>query len=666
MSTSNIPQAFLCPISFEIMKDPVVGNDGHTYEKEHIVKWLEVNKKSPMTREPMSLCDLKPNYALRSMIDSYLLKNESVKGDSSSNVAGGGRKENKDVPLTLFKGNNCMSVLSSISDSIPLILLMVIDSSGSMDWPADSKVSQEKGMFVTRRDLVKHSARTVMMMLHEQPNTSVSIQHFSDGTRTLLPLTKIGKSPLGLRAANDAIDALPAVGRTNLWDGLRSGLVEARRCAEANPEANIQMIVLTDGEPTEDYNPHGGIASAFQTKMSDMPKNVTVNCFGFGYSLDTNLLDKICTAGHGLYGYIPDSSMVATVFINFCAHVLSTVALNVEPYPGIHLRHIQANHPFLVRVPDMKGEGDEAPKEDCLKAIEMVIHAIASDEKDFAYISSWIKTCLADMASGEGKNFLQALLDDIQHDDPNKGQLTKAVSQSDWYNSWGKNHLLSYRRALQLQVCVNFKDQALQKFVGPLCKELQDQGKSLFLDLPSLIPSGYSPHGNQTNAPATPIDMTQFVARDGGCFSGSSLITLQGGKKKRADECVKGDILSNGSIIQCVVRTKLDRVVKMCSLGPDFYITPWHPVVSPVSVEKNNWEFPCMIRNEVEVIYLDAFYDFVVEGGNQWAFIEGYKVAMLGHEMTHNSVIEHPYYGTQEVIRVLQSKEGWLEGLVDL
>lgn len=659
----SVPQAFLCPISFEIMKDPVVGNDGHTYEKEHIVKWLQVNNKSPMTREPMSLCDLKPNYALRSMIDSYLLENS--KG-SSSNVPAEPPKSTEVPSFTVYKGKNCVSVLTKKTEQLPLILVMILDSSGSMDWPADTKSSQEKGMFVTRRDLVKHSARTVMMMLHERPNTSVSIQHFSDSTRTLLPLTKIGKSPLGLQAANDAIHALPAVGRTNLWDGLRSGLVEAKRCAEANPDANVQMIVLTDGEPSEDYNPPDGIASAFQTKMCDIPKNVTVNCFGFGYSLDTNLLDKICTAGHGLYGYIPDSSMVATVFINFCSHILSTVALHAEPLPGIHLRQVQANHPFLLRAPGMKEETEEAPNEDCLKAMEMILHTIESEEKDFTYIVSWIQTCLSDMTSGEAKDFLQALLDDLSHSDANKGQLMKAVSQRDWYNSWGKNHLLSYRRALQLQVCVNFKDQALQKFAGPLCKEFQELGKKLFLDLPSLNPTGYSPHGNQTNTSSAPLNMSNFIARDGGCFSGSSMVTLQGGKRKRADACVKGDILSNGSMIVCVVRTILNRKVKMCCLGPDFYITPWHPVVSPSSTDSNNWEFPCMVRGHVEDVYMDAFYDFVVDGSSQWAFIEGYKVAMLGHGMRYNNVIQHPYYGTQEVIRVLQSKEGWTKGLVDL
>jgi hypothetical protein len=43
---------FLCPIRMEIMKDPVVAADGHTYERGAIEDWFaRGNSSSPMTRE---------------------------------------------------------------------------------------------------------------------------------------------------------------------------------------------------------------------------------------------------------------------------------------------------------------------------------------------------------------------------------------------------------------------------------------------------------------------------------------------------------------------------------------------------------------------------------------------------------------------------------------
>ena len=61
-------QPFLqCPISHEIMVDPVVAADGHTYEREALARWLHVHNTSPMTGERMGARML-PNHAVKSMI----------------------------------------------------------------------------------------------------------------------------------------------------------------------------------------------------------------------------------------------------------------------------------------------------------------------------------------------------------------------------------------------------------------------------------------------------------------------------------------------------------------------------------------------------------------------------------------------------------------------
>ena len=56
-----------CPISHEIMVNPVVAEDGHTYEREALVRWLSEKNISPMTGERMG-ARMVPNHVVKSMI----------------------------------------------------------------------------------------------------------------------------------------------------------------------------------------------------------------------------------------------------------------------------------------------------------------------------------------------------------------------------------------------------------------------------------------------------------------------------------------------------------------------------------------------------------------------------------------------------------------------
>lgn len=68
---SQVPDEFICPITTSIMLDPVLGSDGHTYERSAITEWLRVHTTSPMTREPMNAQGLRPNHSLKSMIQRF-------------------------------------------------------------------------------------------------------------------------------------------------------------------------------------------------------------------------------------------------------------------------------------------------------------------------------------------------------------------------------------------------------------------------------------------------------------------------------------------------------------------------------------------------------------------------------------------------------------------
>ncbi|CAE6467052.1 unnamed protein product [Rhizoctonia solani] len=87
------------------------------------------------------------------------------------------------------------------------------------------------------------------------------------------------------------------------------------------------VFILTDGQPNIDP-PRGHIPmlkSYLDALPSDAPK-FTISTFGFGYNLDSRLLDEIADIGQGMYGFIPDSGMVGTVFVHALANLMSTWA----------------------------------------------------------------------------------------------------------------------------------------------------------------------------------------------------------------------------------------------------------------------------------------------------------------------------------------------------
>ncbi|XP_078408356.1 WD repeat, SAM and U-box domain-containing protein 1 isoform X2 [Cetorhinus maximus] len=69
----GVPDEFLCPISREIMTDPVIASDGYSYEREAIESWINTKKRtSPMTNKPLESSLITPNRTLKMAIDRWI------------------------------------------------------------------------------------------------------------------------------------------------------------------------------------------------------------------------------------------------------------------------------------------------------------------------------------------------------------------------------------------------------------------------------------------------------------------------------------------------------------------------------------------------------------------------------------------------------------------
>ncbi|KAK6116510.1 hypothetical protein DH2020_049748 [Rehmannia glutinosa] len=93
------PNDLRCPISLEIMTDPVTISTGHTYDRSSIQKWFKSgNRTCPKTGERLISVDLVPNHALKRIIKQYCQENGTPFPES------GGRNRNFTMSSSLSGG----------------------------------------------------------------------------------------------------------------------------------------------------------------------------------------------------------------------------------------------------------------------------------------------------------------------------------------------------------------------------------------------------------------------------------------------------------------------------------------------------------------------------------------------------------------------------------
>ncbi|MFS7954012.1 putative U box domain, armadillo-like helical, Zinc finger, RING/FYVE/PHD-type [Helianthus anomalus] len=108
-STTSCPLEFRCPISKELMRDPVILSTGQTYDRPFIQKWLKAgNRICPKTQQVLSHTILTPNHLIRDMITQWC-KNRGVQfpGPVQYPDENGLTEADHDLFLSLLKKMSC-------------------------------------------------------------------------------------------------------------------------------------------------------------------------------------------------------------------------------------------------------------------------------------------------------------------------------------------------------------------------------------------------------------------------------------------------------------------------------------------------------------------------------------------------------------------------------
>eukprot|EP01105_Mastigella_eilhardi_P022297 TRINITY_DN5487_c0_g1_i1.p1 TRINITY_DN5487_c0_g1~~TRINITY_DN5487_c0_g1_i1.p1 ORF type:complete len:573 (-),score=156.86 TRINITY_DN5487_c0_g1_i1:55-1773(-) len=541
----------------------------------------------------------------------------------------------------------------------------------------------------------------------------LAIVSFSTNARLDLPLTVMNAA--GKKQADAILEKMHTEGSTNLWDGIREGMDQVRLGAGKNNKRLAAVLVLTDGVP--DSIPPPGYIPRLREYLDKHNLETTLNTFGFGYSLNSALLNDLAITGNGIYAFIPDASFVGTAFVHATSNILTTMSktaeLSIETQNGAIIHEVLGGHPMQktswgaqITLPPLQYQQSKdiilrmtLPKDatapylsatlkyqmrcgekEKLTVDDVAMRSCGESERNEAAVHACRCRCVGAIRDGMAHDNLpqtvRAAINDVRActavlpDEritgllqDMEGQVTEAFSKPQYYNKWGKHYLPSLLRAHLLQQCNNFKDPGVQLYGGELFGQLRDTADDLFCKLPPPKPSGDNDGGCGGGGVAS---MRYYNNSSNPCFAGCCAVALDAGVTKPARDVRRGDVLCSGARVVCVVRTVTPHAPaaakRLLALPGGLRITPWHPVFFAGA-----WCFPADLADAVPAA-VDAdvadVYSYVLEGG---ATVDVCNVpcSSLAHGVK-GDVREHPYWGTDAVLADLRRMPGWDRGLVTL
>lgn len=599
----------------------------------------------------------------------------------------------------------------------PSDIVCVLDISGSMGREASiigaGGASESHGLSLL--DVAVHGVRTIAHTLG--PRDRLAVVQFNHEAKVVLPLTAM--NPAGRSQAEEELTKLCPSGGTSIWDGLSKGL-SCLQGKVSNQARFGHIMLLTDGVSS-------GNSVIMQNVQDWRDQNEglpgSINTFGFGYNLDSNILAQLATFGHGSYSFIPDAGFVGTCFVNTLSCLLSTMAadvmLTLEKPEGFKLGKVMAGYPMEDRgdyfsvplgnvlygqsrdlvVPVKAGSTGELSVAGSYKSrrgrnvnMEGVVVALGKDSAGApcrehtieqvcrCQFVDLLREVLEETKKSRDENGLKkcqervgALGKAMEADaatservqamlEDLQGQCSEALSRTDFFERWGVHYLPSLMFAHRSQICSNFKDPGVQFYGGQLFQDIRDKADEIFCGLPVPKPSCYVPDaaGAWTGAP---VSMAAYHDKSAGCLAGDCPVQLSDGSHQPLASLVQGQQLAvaGGGVatLQCLVRVP-------CPSGQARLVELANGLRltahHPVFVE-GEWRFPASLAEEGEGP-CEALYSFVLEGAPA-LLVSGTPCIALGHGLDTGAAA-HPYFAGQQVLRDLAGMKGFADGLVEL
>ncbi len=199
-------------------------------------------------------------------------------------------------------------------------ICVVLDVSGSMDASADINPAEPSGLTVL--DLCKHAVKTIVKSL--STGDTFSLVTFSTNAKVVIEPTRLMTNSNIESLFIDPVSKIQTESSTNLWAGLELGLQTFN--ANKYDSGNNHLILLTDGFPN--VRPMHSEPQTFAQfiRNNGGSRKCQAHFCGFGYSLESQLLFNLASVGRGFFNYIPDCTILGSIFVNLMTTIFQTYA----------------------------------------------------------------------------------------------------------------------------------------------------------------------------------------------------------------------------------------------------------------------------------------------------------------------------------------------------
>lgn len=542
----TVPPTYMCSITHEIMKDPVMDPEGNTYERTAIEEWIRRERKSPITRSPLQISDLVPNRALRDLIEEFKSKNPDAVIIDKRVEEVDMREIDNNISLkshiTEIKGEKYVSIdivspeftIPKNADGTPytagIDYLLIIDKSGSMGAWAPTKDSDGKleDSEYSVMDIVIHSVKTIIGSCNE--NDRICIVTYDIDSYVNMNFTPMNSTGRGI--ANDIVSKFFPNRSTNIWKGLHSSLELLRE--NSLPDRMASIMFFTDASRQGLQSPPRGEAEMLKRYMRQYPDfKFTIDTFGFGNEIAEDILLSFSKPTFGSFKHIPSPDMVGTIFINHIATqrtiITKDINIEIEPINSIPIGKIMGNYDinktswglsinmisakydtnknilFKIELPEDMDE--HTPlfavtlkyKNRYSELIENQIitecHPIQIEMSDISsyihhYTIEELERTMTSRLPSEKLHIIEELITHIDSCDitPFKEPLLENLrgeihlAFNGNMGSWGKYYIPSMIYALKHFDVLNFKDPVVQCFSGNYFNEMRDIVEDIFVN----------------------------------------------------------------------------------------------------------------------------------------------------------------------------------------